>query len=206
MITRATMQGWEVVLFGMEDKTEWTDSPDLIKLDEMGGMVSRYFWKNDCCFFNGHYCKDLHLLRRSLGQVLVIDSDPKNMQLFPENAIVIPQWDPLQSQDQELFKLFTLLDFFNTRQTVDVRTVLHCLRGKDIASTSISELGQSLQLAQKKKKWRFIERKNYLILLLLFFFLCPLTIQTSTTEKIKYKLAKKKNSFLLWKQLKFAKV
>ncbi|ETO05709.1 hypothetical protein RFI_31688, partial [Reticulomyxa filosa] len=143
MITRAAMAGWEIVLFSTDEDIDWMESPDFPKLDEMGGMVSHYLWRKDCYYFNGHHCKDLSRLDRSLNRVLVIDSDPRNVQMFPENAIIINKWDPSNPNDEELRKLFIFLDFLQKADVHDIRGVLENFRGKDIGN----EFQQKYQLA-----------------------------------------------------------
>ncbi|ETO23816.1 hypothetical protein RFI_13352 [Reticulomyxa filosa] len=133
MLTRAAMSGWEIVLFGDEDDMDWMESPDLAKLDETGGLVAHFLWRKDCYYFNGHHCKDLSRLNRPLHRVLVIDSDPRNVQMFPENAVVIQKWNPtLQPDDDELRKLFIFLEFLQKGDVSDIRFVLQRYRGKDI--------------------------------------------------------------------------
>ena len=134
-LSRMALCGWEVVLFGQCEQYDWEETPDIVKLDGKG-FVSHYLWNNSAYYFNGHRCKDLSRLNRDLRRVIVIDSDPRSVQLQPENAIILNKWknnQPNSSSDTSLLKLIEFLEYLAKAEVTDVRQVLAAYRGKDIA-------------------------------------------------------------------------
>ncbi|KAI8622106.1 HAD-like domain-containing protein [Chytriomyces sp. MP71] len=55
------------------------------------------------------HVKDLSCLNRDLGKVIVVDTDPENFQLQPENGIQLKAWKG-EEDDEELSKLMKLLE------------------------------------------------------------------------------------------------
>ncbi|KAJ3061612.1 mitochondrial inner membrane protein required for protein import [Podochytrium sp. JEL0797] len=55
------------------------------------------------------HVKDLSCLNRDLGKVIVVDTDPENFQLQPENGIQLKAWKG-EEGDEELAKLMKLLE------------------------------------------------------------------------------------------------
>ncbi|KAJ3054101.1 mitochondrial inner membrane protein required for protein import, partial [Rhizoclosmatium hyalinum] len=55
------------------------------------------------------HVKDLSCLNRDLGKIIVVDTDPENFQLQPENGIELKAWKG-EEGDEELSKLMKLLE------------------------------------------------------------------------------------------------
>ncbi|KAJ3386707.1 mitochondrial inner membrane protein required for protein import [Entophlyctis sp. JEL0112] len=55
------------------------------------------------------HVKDLSCLNRDLGKIIVVDTDPENFQLQPENGIQLKAWKG-EDNDDELSKLMKLLE------------------------------------------------------------------------------------------------
>merc|ERR1719206_803780 len=133
------MSGWEIVMFGACAEYDWTESPDFVKLDGKG-LIPHYLWNKDCYYFNGHRCKDLKRLGRDLRHVIAIDSDPRSIQLQPENGLILKRWKPRTAKvdgekedDTDLLRLIEFLEYLAKAEVADVRQVLAAYRGKDIA-------------------------------------------------------------------------
>ena len=110
-IARMFASGWEIVIFGQCEDYDWMESPDFVKLDGKG-FVQNYLWNKDCYYFNGHRCKDLQRLGRDLKHVIAIDSDPRSLQMQPENGIILKKWDPnTQKDDNSLLQLIEFLEY-----------------------------------------------------------------------------------------------
>jgi len=130
-LQKMAMCGWEIVLWGNYEEFDWQESPDFIKLDGKG-FVQHYLWNNDSYYFRGHRCKDITRLNRDLKRIIVIDSDPRNVQLNPENAIILPKWNSKNKNDDELSRYTLFLEYLNRADVDDIRNVLKAYKGYDI--------------------------------------------------------------------------
>lgn len=96
---------YEVVIFTAAQK----DYADFI-LDRMDteGSISHRLYRNNCSYCDNVYQKDLTKLDRDLTKTLIVDNNPDNFQLQPENGIYIRSWynDP---DDEALMRLAPLL-------------------------------------------------------------------------------------------------
>ena len=134
-IKRMFSSGWEIVIFGQCEDYDWMESPDFAKLDGKG-FIQNYLWNKDCYYFNGHRCKDLNRLGRDLKHVIAIDSDPRSIQINPENGLMLNKWTPEKEKekpDNSLLQLIEFLEYLAKAEVADVRQVLAAYRGKDIA-------------------------------------------------------------------------
>jgi Dullard-like phosphatase family protein len=96
---------YEVVIFTAAQK----DYADFI-LDRMDteGSISHRLYRNNCSYCDNVYQKDLSKLDRDLSKTMIVDNNPDNFQLQPENGIYIRSWynDP---DDEALTRLAPLL-------------------------------------------------------------------------------------------------
>ena len=86
-------------------------------------------WGKDTYYFNGHRCKDLMRLNRKPSNVVLLDSQAKNIQvndfkliifpflqieLTPQNAVILTPWRGENPDDKELedIALFLGMNFF----------------------------------------------------------------------------------------------
>ena len=68
--------------------------------------------------------QDLSRLNRPLDRVVVVDHDPKQVQLHPENLVRVPKWDGTNKQDSALLDIIPFLECTSPHPTP--RIVLHC--------------------------------------------------------------------------------
>lgn len=96
---------YEVVIFTAAQK----DYADFI-LDRMDteNSISHRLYRNNCSYCDNVYQKDLAKLDRDLSKTMIVDNNPDNFQLQPENGIYIRSWynDP---DDEALMRLAPLL-------------------------------------------------------------------------------------------------
>merc|ERR1712150_46140 len=101
------------------------------------GYIQNYLWNKDCYYFNGHRCKDLSRLGRDMRHVIAIDSDPRSVQMQPENGLHLKKWKPNKNpdapKDTSLLQLIEFLEYLAKAEVADVRSVMAAYRGKDIA-------------------------------------------------------------------------
>ncbi|KAJ3027618.1 UNVERIFIED_CONTAM: mitochondrial inner membrane protein required for protein import [Siphonaria sp. JEL0065] len=78
------------------------------------------------------HVKDLSCLNRDLGRVIVVDTDPENFQLQPENGIELKAWKG-EEGDEELSKLMKVLEEMALLATIvnlnDLRPLLKSIKG-----------------------------------------------------------------------------
>ncbi|KAI9350623.1 HAD-like domain-containing protein [Zopfochytrium polystomum] len=56
------------------------------------------------------HVKDISCLNRDIGKIIIVDSDPENFQLQPENGLVLKPWKGDDPEDRELPKLMKFLE------------------------------------------------------------------------------------------------
>lgn len=140
---REMAKHYEVVIFTAAQK-EYAD----FILDRMDteGSISYRLYRNNCSYCDNVYQKDLAKLDRDLSKTLIVDNNPDNFQLQPENGIYIRSWynDP---DDEALMRLAPLL-IGKRRITLRNRPqgVLRCAHGPQEVQ------GKDAETAQRRKK------------------------------------------------------
>lgn len=122
------------------------------KLDPLHAFISYNLYKEHCVYREGSHIKDLSKLNRDTNKVLIIDTDPNNYKLQPENAIPMKAWDG--KADDELIKLIPFLEYLATQQPNDVKPILNSFKDK-------YELSNEFEHRVEKLKEKFeTERKE----------------------------------------------
>lgn len=98
------------------------------KLDPLHAFISYNLFKEHCVYKDGVHIKDLSKLNRDVNKVLIIDTEPNNYKLQPENAIPVKPWDG--KADDELLRLIPFLEYLATQQTEDVKPILNSFHDK----------------------------------------------------------------------------
>lgn len=125
-LMRAASSGYEIVLFstGMSHFLE----PFAYSIDPRV-LISHRLYRESTVFMGNKHVKDLSKLNRELKNVIVIDDDPKCIELQPENLICVkPFVDKNDLTDSTLLDLTVLLEDMARREVDDVRTELERLR------------------------------------------------------------------------------
>ena len=79
----------------------------------------------------GMLVKDLSLLNRDLGKIIIVDTDEENFRLQPENGILVSKWhgeagdDSLKRMETFLHEMAILLQMMNTN---DLRPILKTVK------------------------------------------------------------------------------
>ncbi|KAI8923739.1 HAD-like domain-containing protein [Entophlyctis helioformis] len=107
--------------------------PIVNALDPYGYIMYRLY-REHTKLVDGKYVKDLTLLNRDLGKVIVLDTNPESYSLNPENGLHLNKWQGTAGDDE----FERLEDFFeelstmlNLLHTDDVRPLLGVLRKYD---------------------------------------------------------------------------
>lgn len=105
-------------------------NPILSRLDPQG-CISHTLYRSETHFVRGTHMKDLTPLNRPLSRVVLIDCNPKAVELNEDNAIIVPKWtgDP---SDTTLLDLIPLLEGVVREDVPDLRVVLRDIKGKII--------------------------------------------------------------------------
>ncbi|KAJ3121970.1 mitochondrial inner membrane protein required for protein import, partial [Irineochytrium annulatum] len=124
---------YEIVIF--TNSHNYIAQPVIEALDPFHyTMYSLY--RDSTTLVKGKNVKDLSLVNRDLKRCIIVDPDPKNYQLQPENGITIKRWR-LDADDKELYRLMTFLEEialmseFAGASTIDVRKLLKLARDQD---------------------------------------------------------------------------
>jgi len=134
-LQRMVQSGWEIIIFSNDEQVEWEDNPKHIEMIDDRGYVSGILWGGNTCYFNGHKCKDVRSLRRQVNRLVFLDSNPKNVQLNPQNAVLINPWSDENSENNDLEDVTLFLEYLQKADIKDVRTSIEDYRGLHISST-----------------------------------------------------------------------
>ncbi|CAI5757323.1 unnamed protein product [Candida verbasci] len=119
-------QYYEIVLFATNSQiySEKTAS----KLDPYHAYISYHLFREACRYKDGKLIKDLSLLNRDLGKVVMIDVDQDSASLQPENSIIVKKW--AGKPDDYLISLIPFLEYLATQPIKDVRPILNSFQNK----------------------------------------------------------------------------
>ena len=117
---------YEIVIFtaALKDYADWIiDRIDLEK------KISHRLYRRNTTKQNGVYLKDLSKIGRKLNKSLIVDNNPENFMLQPENGIYIKSWynDP---EDRALEELALVLKNISLKEYGDIRDGLREYRIK----------------------------------------------------------------------------
>jgi Dullard-like phosphatase family protein len=111
---------YEIIVFtaALKDYADWI----LDRIDPMENVKYRLY-RNHTTFQNDIYLKDLSKLNRDLSKTIIVDNNPDNFQMHPENGICIKSWyeDPT---DMALKYLASLLVKIANSKNSDIRITL----------------------------------------------------------------------------------
>lgn len=100
------------------------------KLDPHNAYFAYILSKEAAKYKNKKVVKDLSLLNRDLGKVIIMDTKPEHYSLQPENAIPVKPWDG--KPDDKLISYIPFLEWLAFQQNLkDVRPVLNSFKDKE---------------------------------------------------------------------------
>jgi len=123
--------------------------PVIFALDKDGCVMHRLY-RDATHFVRGTHCKDITKLNRDVGKIVVLDDDPRAVQLCTKNAILVqPYNDGTNRIDSELEDLIPFLTAIVNEHVSDIPTTLRKFSDHK-ASTIITEYKSLLQNAKQK--------------------------------------------------------
>jgi len=134
-LERMFQSGWEVIIFSNDEQMEWEENSKYIQMIDDKGYVSRILWGKDTYYFNGHKCKDVRSLGRQANRIVFLDSNPKNVQLNPQNAIILNPWLGEDSKNNDLEDISFFLEYLQKADIKDVRITIENYRGLHVPSS-----------------------------------------------------------------------
>ncbi|KAJ8601564.1 hypothetical protein CTAYLR_005211 [Chrysophaeum taylorii] len=138
---------YEIVIF--TSNIAGVADPVVHALDKDGCAMHRLY-RDATQFVRGTHCKDLSRLNRDLRKVVVLDDDPRAVQLQPENAILVtPYLNPSDKSDSELEDITPFLIAIVNEGVTDVPAALAKFSDRE-AATVAREYGDMLALAKQK--------------------------------------------------------
>jgi mitochondrial import inner membrane translocase subunit TIM50 len=122
-------QYYEIVLYS--PSIEGIAEPVVMSLDKSGCIMHRLY-REATYYTNGVHVKDLSRLNRNVKRMIVLDDDPLEVQLNPENLIrVKPYNDPTDRTDNTLARITPLLIEIAREGYDDIPALLSQYRGMD---------------------------------------------------------------------------
>lgn len=111
---------FEIVVFtaALKDYADW-----ILDRIDTGNSIRFRLYREHTTFQNGVYLKDLSRLNRDLSKTIIVDNNPDNFQMHPENGIYIKSWyeDP---NDMALKHLTNVLIRIADSGEADIRKAL----------------------------------------------------------------------------------
>lgn len=126
---------FEIVIFTASQKV-YADKL-LNILDPDGKFISHRLFRDSCVFVHGTYVKDLHICKRDMRRVCLVDNSVQAFGFQVENGIPIESWFE-DTEDRELLNLISFLKNLKD-ETDDVRPLIKDTFGlkKYIASVDL---------------------------------------------------------------------
>jgi mitochondrial import inner membrane translocase subunit TIM50 len=122
-------QYYEIVLYS--PSIDGVAEPVVTSLDKDGCIMHRLY-RDATYYINGVHVKDLNRLNRNVKRMIVLDDDPLEVQLNPENLIrVKPYNDPTNRTDNTLERITPFLIEIAREGYNDIPTLLRQYQGMD---------------------------------------------------------------------------
>lgn len=118
---RYLSQYYEIVIFASNQQV--FSERAVHKLDPMQAAIQYTLFREACRYKDGKFIKDMSLLNRDLGKVVVVEVDEESICLQPENAIMLKKWNG--TPDDYLIQLIPFLEYLATQPSKDVRPILN---------------------------------------------------------------------------------
>ena len=112
---------YEIVIFSNEDIGMIEEIS--LALDPSQKYINSKLGKESIRIYKGRSIKDLNYLNRNLSNVVVLDFDLDNVQLHPNNTIVVPEFSG-DGKDRELLYLLVFLKEMGRSDIKDIRNEL----------------------------------------------------------------------------------
>lgn len=119
-------QYYEIVLFTSQYMPNCEKL--VLKLDPYHAWFSHVLTREHTTYEDGKLVKDLSLMNRDMGKILIIDPDRGCTMKQPENAIPIEPWKGTPG-DKELIKMIPFLEWLVAQNPKDVRPILKAFEG-----------------------------------------------------------------------------
>jgi len=122
-------QYYEIVLYS--PSVDGVADPVVTNLDKSGCIMHRLY-REATYYKNGIHIKDISKLNRNINRIVVLDDDPLEMSLNPENLIrVKPYDDPANREDNTLERITPFLIEIARENYNDIPTLLRQYEGMD---------------------------------------------------------------------------
>ncbi|ODV69216.1 HAD-like protein [Hyphopichia burtonii NRRL Y-1933] len=113
-------QYYEIVIFG--SNSSMFSEKAVQKLDPLHLSIQYALFREACRYKDGKLIKDLSLLNRDLGKVLMIDVNEEHCSAQPENSLILKPWDG--KADDDLVRLIPFLEYLANQPLKDIRPIM----------------------------------------------------------------------------------
>lgn len=141
-------QYYEIVLFSSQYQPNCEKI--IMKLDPYHAWFSHILTREHTTYEDGKFVKDLSLMNRDMGKILIIDPDKGCTMKQPENSIPVQPWKGT-TDDQELVKMIPFLEWLVSQNVADVRPILKSFDGTNLPDEFIKR--EAVAREQFEKDW-----------------------------------------------------
>lgn len=146
-------QYYEIVVFS--SNLQMYSEKTIQKLDPLHAYISYALFREGCRYKDGKLLKDLSLMNRDLGKIVMIDVEEEPTSLQPGNSIVLNPWDG--KPDDTLVRLIPFLEYLATQPVKDVRPILASFKDKSNIVNEFAERERLLRAQWYEKNKHLID-------------------------------------------------
>ncbi|MCQ2818851.1 MAG: HAD family hydrolase [archaeon] len=132
---------YEIIIFTASESNYANEIIDLIDKKK---IIKHRFFRENCTFINGVYCKELKKLNRDIKSIIIIDNNPDAFIFDKENGIPLKGYYG-NKEDKELIQLAYILEKISKYD--DVRPLI-----KQIVDDNIIDYDKAYELFRDKNK------------------------------------------------------
>jgi len=136
-------QYYEIVLFS--PSLMGVAEPVVASLDK-NGYIMHHLFREATRFINGSHVKDISMLNRNVNRIIVIDDDPREVQLHQQNLLrVKPYDDPTDREDKTLENIIPMLIEIAKENHKDIPMLLNQFRRENGERMDAEEIANEYQ-------------------------------------------------------------
>ena len=119
--------------------------PVVAGLDK-NGYIMHHLFREATRFINGSHVKDISMLNRDVNRIIVVDDDPREVQLHPGNLLKVkPYDDPTDREDKTLENIIPLLIEIAKENHKNIPLLLNQFRRSDGSQMDAEEIATEYQ-------------------------------------------------------------
>ncbi|ODV64229.1 protein translocase subunit TIM50 [Ascoidea rubescens DSM 1968] len=147
---------YEIVIFS--SNSFMYNERTIERLDPNKLHISYALHREAARYVDGKIIKDLSLMNRDLGKIIIVDTDPNCFELQPDNAIGMKPWDG--KPDDKLIRLIPILEYIAAQPNIkDIRPIIRTFEDKFKIPEEFHQ--REMKLREEFKKEYELKKKNH---------------------------------------------